>query len=99
MKNKRFITIIVIVIVFLALWFSGVLPEEMVKVVAHNYISKHGDGVEYKFKNVEYSSAHDCYFAYYEYENDPNAETRNIGVYYRWFPVWVYFDSAFPGIM
>lgn len=97
MKNKRFITVIVIAIVFLALWFSGFLPEQVVKIVAGNYISKQKDGVEYKLKDVEYSPAHDCYFAYYADKNNPNVQTRNIGVYYRWLPVWVYFDSAFPG--
>ncbi|MGE4282832.1 MAG: hypothetical protein AB7G87_03850 [Clostridia bacterium] len=99
MKKKRFVTIIVIVVGFLTLWSSGFLPKQMVKVVTGNYISKQEDGVEYRLKDVEYSSAHDCYFAYYMNKNDSNGETRNIGVYYRWLPVWVYFDSGSPGVM
>ncbi len=97
MKKKHVVTIIIISVVFLALWFSEFLPKQVVKIVAGNYISKQEDSAKYKLKDVEYSPAHDCYFAYYQNENDSNAETRNIGVYYRWFPVKVYFDSAYPG--
>lgn len=97
MKQKRLVAIFFIAVAFLALWFSDILPKQVVKVVANNYISKQEVSIEYRLKDVEYSPAHDCYFAYYENENDANAETRNIGIYYRWFPVWVYFDSAYPG--
>ncbi|MDF2840927.1 MAG: hypothetical protein K0Q99_1699 [Clostridia bacterium] len=97
MKKKHFITIFIVAVIFLTLWFSDFLPKQIVKVVAGNYISNQVDGVDYKLKDVEYSPAHDCYFAYYVNEKEPNARTRNIGVYYRWFPVSVYFDSAYPG--
>ena len=97
MKKKRVVLILIIVVAFLTLWFSDYLPKQVVKIVAGNYISKQENSIKYRLIDVEYSSAHDCYFAYYQNENDSNAETRYIGVNYRWFPVWVYFDSAYPG--
>lgn len=96
MKKKDLVTLSIIAIIFLTLWFSGFLPKQVARIVADNYIEAQGNNVEYKLKDVDYSSAHNCYFAYYLDENNPNAKTRNIGVYYRWLPLWVYFDSELP---
>lgn len=97
MKKKRTIIVFVVIIVFLAFWFSDILPKQVVKIVAANYISKQENSDAYILSYVEYSPAHDCYFAYYREKNNPNGETRNIGVYYRWLPFYVYYDSAHPG--
>lgn len=96
MKKKRWI-VTLIVIGFLALWFSDVLPKQVVKLVASNYMSKQENGHNYKLKMVEYSPAHDAYFAYFNNATIPDQDARNIGVYYRWFPFHVYFDSYYPG--
>lgn len=97
MKKKSGIIVTVLIVSFLMLWFSDVLPKQVVKLVSSSYMLKQEDGDSYKLKNVEYSPAHDCYFAYFYYEQDPEGNTRNIGVYHRWFPFDVYFDSKFPG--
>lgn len=96
-SNLKRRIIIITVVAFILLWFSDFLPKQVVKIVAGNYISKQEDGNDYKLKDVEYSPAHDCYFAYYYKKENPSGETRNIGVYYRWLPFDVYFDSAYPG--
>lgn len=96
-KSKKTIIMIITVIIFMLLWFSEFLPKQVVRVVADYYLSRQEDSKNYRFINVEYSAAYDCYFAYYYKKEAPNGETRNIGVYYRWLPFQVYFDSAYPG--
>ncbi|MFT4145281.1 MAG: hypothetical protein QM644_12565 [Mobilitalea sp.] len=95
MKKKLIVS--VILAAFIILWFSDFLPKQVVKVVASNYISKQEDGDNYKFKLVEYSPAHDSYMVYFYDTENSDAELRNLGVYYRWFPFKVYYDSVFPG--
>lgn len=95
--KKRGVVIAVVIVCFLVLWFSDVLPKQVVKLVSSSYMSVQEDGDNYKLKMVEYSPAHDCYFAYFYDVKNPDGNTRNIGVYYRWLPFDVYFDSKFPG--
>lgn len=97
LKSKRRIVIVLAIVVFAALWFSDLLPRQAVKLVAGMYLAQQEDGRDYRLMDVEYSPAHDCYFAYFGHRENPAAETRNIGVYYRWLPFDVYFDSAYPG--
>lgn len=97
MKKKKGLVIGIIILAFSILWFSDFLPKQVVKIVAGNYITRQENGDKYKLKEVEYSPAHDCYFAYFYEKENLEGKTRNIGVYYRYFPISVYFDSASPG--
>jgi hypothetical protein len=93
-RRRRWITTIVIVFI-LALsigWFSDGIPKVIVKQMADSHLAKKGAD-ELIFEFVEYSPAHDCYFAHYI---DKDGEYRNIGVYHRWLPIEVYFDSEYP---
>ena len=93
MKKKRICIVLGIVAIFLIMWFSKFLPKQVVKLVAINYMSQQEDGSMFKLKEVDYSSAHNAYFAYFDNNENLNEETRNIGIYYKWFPFYVYFDS------
>ena len=93
MKKKRICMVLSIVIIFLLMWFSKFLPKQVVKLVAINYMSQQEDGSMFKLKEVGYSSAHGAYFAYFNNNQNLNEEIRNIGIYYKWFPFCVYFDS------
>ena len=87
--------------VFLILWFSGILPKEAAKLSAERYMKNevlHGE--YYHAEYVEYSPAHDSYFVYFSGGPNPSGEmgaTRHIGVYYRYFPFFVWYDSMYPG--
>ena len=57
-------------------------------------------GEFYDAEYVEYSPAHDSYFVYFSGGPNPSGEmgtTRHIGVYYRFFPFFVWYDSMYPG--
>lgn len=96
-RKKKGLIISIFIFTFLILWFLDFLPQQVVKIVAKGYISQQENGDRYKLKNVEYSPAHDCYFAYFYEKENPDGETRNIGVYYRYIPISIYFDSAYLG--
>jgi hypothetical protein len=80
-RNLRLV-ITIMVIGFVLLWFSDFLPQRVAEVVASGYMSKQEDG-------------NDCYMVYFEDES--GARQRNIGIYWRYFPFNVYFDSDYPG--
>lgn len=93
-RNLRLV-ITIMVIGFVLLWFSDFLPQRVAEVVASGYMSKQEDGNEYDLIGADYSNAHDCYMVYFEDES--GARQRNIGIYWRYFPFNVYFDSDYPG--
>ncbi|MDF2544585.1 MAG: hypothetical protein K0S47_4303 [Herbinix sp.] len=96
MKKRRFGIIFIIAVIFLILWFSEILPKQVVKFIADNYITNQENSEDYTFNEVVYSPAQDCYFAYYTYKKDPKS-LRYVGVRYRWFPMSVFYDSNSPG--
>lgn len=96
MKKKRVCISVGIILIFLVMWFSKFLPKQVVRVVAINYMSQQEDGDMFKLKRVDYSSAYGAYFACFENKENLNEKVRNIGIYYKWFPCWVYFDSQKP---
>lgn len=86
---------------FLILWFSDILPKAAAKSVAEKYMKNEVlYGEQYHAEYAEYSPAHDSYFVYFSGGPNPSGEmgtTRHIGVYYRYFPFFVWYDSMFPG--
>ncbi len=95
-KNKNKVIIITaLLIAFLLLWFSDILPLKVADAISISYISKQNDGREYSVIGSDYSPAHDCYFVYFS--KSENSKQRNIGIYYRFLPFDVYFDSYYPG--
>lgn len=102
MVNKKLALILgIFCAVFLVLWFSGILPKECAKSAAENYMKNDVlYGEYYKAEYAEYSPAHDSYFVYFSGGPNPSGEmgtTRHIGVYYRYFPFFVWYDSMYPG--
>ncbi|MBR3952483.1 MAG: hypothetical protein IKJ82_02565 [Oscillospiraceae bacterium] len=84
----------------LLLWFCGFLPEKAAIKAAEKYMENQLYGEFYKAEYAEYSPAHDSYFVYFSGGPNPSGEmgtTRHIGVYYRWLPFFVWYDSINPG--
>ena len=100
MKKKTNVVIGIFCAVFVVLWFSGVLPKLAAKSAAEKYMESQLYGEYYKAEYTEYSPAHDSYFVYFSGGPNPSGEmgtTRHIGVYYRYFPFFVWYDSMYPG--
>lgn len=86
------IILISLILGLLLLWFSDILPIQVAKIVASIYIR--GETTEdFQIIGADYSPAHDAYFVYFK----SGDHQRNIGIYYRYFPFDVYFDSYYPG--
>ena len=90
MTKKKRILILMVVLIFGILWFSHALPIQLSKVTAAYYLSTQADGEGYHITGADFSGPFDSYFVYFENEA---GEKRNIGVYYRYLPFDVRFDS------
>lgn len=94
MKTRRWLTYAVIVLVgFMILWFSGLLPKQVAKAVANRYIANQENAALYEFEQIEYSPFHDSYFVCYNLKNDPQ-KTRSLEIPYRYFPFWGVFSDS-----
>lgn len=99
---KKRITLIAgaICAVILVFRFTGILPKTVAKSVAENYMNNQLYGEFYDAEYAEYSPAHDSCFVYFSGGPNPEGEmgtTRRIGVCYRYFPFFVWYDSINPG--
>lgn len=101
MNAKKLSAIIgAVMLIFAIFWFSGILPKEFAKSSAEKYMKNQLYGEFYEAEYAEYSPAHDSYFVYFSGGPNPSGEmgtTRHIGVYYRYFPFFVWYDSMYPG--
>lgn len=93
MKKKAIV--VGLIIIFTGLWFSDILPPKVAEITAFTYMVRQENGNDYKIKGSDYSNAHDCFFVYFE--NEDRIGKRNVGIYYRFFPFDVYYDSDYPG--
>ncbi len=92
-KKKILLGICITLIILLILWFSGLLPKQVAKLLAYNYMSNQEDSAGYEFVDIEYSSAHDSYFVYYVL-NGNEEDKRNLEIPYKFFPFGgVFWDS------
>lgn len=82
MKNKRSIIAIFIVILLIAfLWIGGIIPSQIGKISAINYVQKNYPDRNLKFFRMDFSSAHGDYFAMFEDENDKTYAFQMLGKY------------------
>ena len=86
MKKKRILlSILFALVILLILWFSGLLPKQVAKLAANNYMSNQEDSEGYEFEKIEYSSAHDSYFVSYVLNNNEE-DTRSLEIPDKYFP-------------
>ena len=72
MNKKRIIiiTIIVILIVILSLWISGVIPKQIARVSATNYLKKNFPKMQLEYVDIEWSSSFGGYSIRFKDQND-----------------------------
>ena len=64
------ITILVILIVILALWISGVIPKQIARVSATNYLKKNFPKMQLEYVDIEWSSSFGGYSIRFKDQND-----------------------------
>ena len=72
MNKKRIIiiTIVVIIIAVLALWISGIIPKQIARVSATNYLKKNFPKIQLECVDIEWSSSFGGYSIRFKDQND-----------------------------
>ena len=86
MKGKRIIitTIVVILIIILALWISGIIPKQIARVSATNYLKKNFPEMQLEYVDIEWSSS----FGGYSIRcKDQNNEIYGFLMNNKYFPI------------
>ena len=86
MNKKRIIiiTILVILIVILALWISGIIPKQIARVSATNYLKKNFPKMHLEYVDIEWSSSFGGYSIRFKDQND---EIHGFLMNNKYFPI------------
>ena len=86
MKGKRIIitTIVVILIIILALWISGIIPKQIARVSATNYLKKNFPEMQLEYVDIEWSSSFGGYSIRFK---DQNNEIYGFLMNNKYFPI------------
>lgn len=72
MNKKRIIivSIILILITILGLWISGIIPKQIARIFATNYLKKNFPKIQLEYVDIEWSSSFGGYSIKFKDEND-----------------------------
>lgn len=72
MKKKRIIIVITIMIlvIILGLWVSGIIPKQIARIFATNYLKKNFPEKQYQYVDIEWISSFGGYSMKFKDEND-----------------------------
>lgn len=72
MKKKKIIVISILLIlgVVLVLWISGIIPKQIARISATNYLEKNFPKKKYEYVDIEWCSSMDGYLVRYKDENN-----------------------------
>ena len=71
--------IVIVIILIAILWFGGIIPSQIGKISAINYVQKNYPDRNLKFLSMDFSSAHGDYFAMFEDENGKTYAFQMLG--------------------
>ena len=95
MKNKYIIFIIVVALVAV-LWMSSIIPRQIGKIAAINYVQDNYPHKNLEFISMDFSSAYGSYFARFE---DEEGNTYNFEMMSKYLPIIVWRDPLQKPIM
>lgn len=86
MNKKRIIviTMVVIFIVILVLWISGIIPKQIARISATNYLEKNFPKMKLEYVNIEWSSSFGGYSIKFK---DKNNKTYSFIMNNKYFPI------------
>lgn len=72
MKKKKLIIIIIIIVIMMifALWLSGIIPKQIARISATNYLEKNFPKIELDYVSVENDSSTDGYLIIFKDKNE-----------------------------
>ena len=85
MNKKTVIGIIIIILVIiLGLWISGVIPKQIAKIAAENYLKSQFAEKHYTYVNIEWNRYAAGYLISFK---DENNKTVSFYMYNKYFPI------------
>lgn len=85
-KKKVIITIIFILVVILGLWISGIIPKQIARICATNYLKKNFPKKQYEYVDIEWASSFGGYSI--KFKDEKGKEVGFI-MPYKYFPISV----------
>lgn len=91
MKSKNILMVIsMIFLLIIILWIIGVIPKNIGKNVAINYVKSNYPEMNLKYNNIEFSKEYGNYIVSF---SDKKNNIYNFKLNYKYFPVSVIYDS------
>ena len=86
MNKKKIIIIMIILalVIILGLWISGIIPKQIAKISAINYLKKNFPKKQYEYVNIEWSSSFGGYSI--KFKDEKGKEVGFI-MPYKYFPI------------
>lgn len=78
-----------LIVIVAVVWFSGIIPKQIGRISAYNYVKTNYFDMNLKYEKMEYSSAHGDYFAIFI---DSEGKLYNFLMYSKYLPTRVLFD-------
>ncbi len=82
-----------VILMIIVLWISGIIPQQIGKMTAINYIEKNYGDQGLIYVKMEYSSAHGDYFAVFK---DSDGAYYNFLMHSKLLPIIVLYDPLNP---
>lgn len=89
-KNKIIIRIILVIMLIIVLWLTGVIPQIIGKQAAINYVKENHIEINLTYKSIEYSTAYGDYIATFF---DEAGNAYNFRLSSKHFPTSVAYDG------
>ena len=71
-KKKIIISAIVVILLLTVLWFSGIIPTQIAKIYATNYMQNNYPEMQLEYVNIEWSKYHEDYLITFKDKNNQN---------------------------
>ncbi|MEW9124892.1 MAG: hypothetical protein AB2421_19425 [Thermotaleaceae bacterium] len=88
-KARKITISVMFFMLVLGLWINGIIPQQIGKAAAINYVQKNHEDRGLLFVTMEYSSVHGDYFAVFK---DSNGEVYNFLMHSKLLPITVLYD-------
>lgn len=83
-KGIIIVTILIILVVIFGLWMSGIIPKQIARIAATNYLKKNFPKKQYEYVNIEWSSSFGEYVIQFK---DENGEMVGFLMNNKYFPI------------
>ena len=83
-KKVIIITIIVLTILIITLWLGGIIPKQIAKIYASNYMKSNFPEMELKYVNIEWNKYYGDYTITFK---DKNNQSYSCVIGPKYFPV------------